>query len=437
MIEKGPFIYRVFLLTFWINVCYGFIAEEIVTALVSLKPYVMLFCDVLVLLAGVFALKTRFFKWSVFSFLAIAFISTVIVNKYSVVTFINGSRGFWWLLFTVPSLYYFFLYENTYGYIKKFEKHLLVFLYIQCFCTVWQFAKYGAGDAVGGSMGWGSSGNLSLMVYMLSFYFMSKKFDRAHYFESLRKNWLYLFLLYPTFLNETKASFIYLILYFLLLNKFEVKTLLKICLFLPLIFGVMSGLLYVYAMITEQDFNELTGIDFYEEYLIGEDPDAIVESCQMYYEGAFDKEYINQWETDLPRFTKIVLLSSVLDESKGGLILGEGVGQYRGGTVLQSTPFTMKNEWFLNGTRIWTITLILQVGIIGFLWFVYYFIALMNYKNNNSHFAVNLKVYLTAITIFLLVYGDSFSRLEFCVIFFYILFSSQNFDKKRAELVIE
>ena len=128
MIEKGPFIYRVFLLTFWINVCYGFIAEEIVTALVSLKPYVMLFCDVLVLLAGVFALKTRFFKWSVFSFLAIAFISTVIVNKYSVVTFVNGSRGFWWLLFTVPSLYYFFLYENTYGYIKKFEKHLLVFL---------------------------------------------------------------------------------------------------------------------------------------------------------------------------------------------------------------------------------------------------------------------------------------------------------------------
>ena len=94
---------------------------------------------------------------------------------------------------------------------------------------------------------------------------MMKKFDSDNYFDSLKANCIYIIFLLPSFLNETKASFIYLLFYFLLLTKINLKTVLKLLVLSPVLFGVFVGLFYMYSVITKQNIEELTDLDFYEE----------------------------------------------------------------------------------------------------------------------------------------------------------------------------
>lgn len=430
MIEKGPLIYRIFLIIFWVGTCLGFVSEDLFPPLNSMRSYIFIILDLLIVIAGVLAVKKKWQKWSIIFFFCLAFLSTIIINKYTNVVFINGCRDFFGLLFILPIVYYLHNNDEQYHFVSKFDKHLKAFLFVQCFCTVVQFAKHGAGDFVGGSFGNGYSGVLSMVIYMTSFYLMNKNFDRAHYFASLKKNWVLIFLLYPTFLNETKASFIYLFAYLVLLNKVEFKTVLKLLAFSPVIFGVFFGLFYLYSVITEQDFDELTGEEFYQDYLVGEDPDELIEICQMYYEGAFDNEDENVWATDLPRFTKILLLGNVLEDSKGGLLLGEGVGQMKGNTVLSKTRFAEKYEWYLVGSRTFVMTCVIQLGIIGFCWFLFVLCKSLSFKNNRSITSFNVKLYLLMFALFMLIYNDAFQNAFFCIFYFYIAASTVNMTNK-------
>lgn len=431
MIEKGPFIYRVFLIIFWVGTCFGFVAEELFPPLNGLKSIVFLLIDMCVLLLAIMTLKEKWHKVSLLIFFGIAFLSTILLSKYSVVVFLNGCRDFFGLLFILPIAFYLYRTNNQYGFVDKFNKHLKYFLYVQCFCTVWQYFKYGAGDYVGGSLGCWNSGVLSMVIYMTSFYLMNKNFDRNHYWQSLKSDWIYIFLLYPTFLNETKASFIYLLFYFILLSKIEFKTVLKFLVLSPVIVACFVGLFYVYSLLTAQDFDELTGTEFYEEYLVGEDPDELVDVIQAYYEGEFDKADYNQWNTDIPRFTKITLLSRVLEDSKGGIVFGEGVGQMKGSTLLKKTRFADNYSWYIDGTRTWLMTCILQIGIIGFLWFMVVLIKSLGFWNSDGIYFINVKLYLLMFAIFMFIYNDAFSNIIFCLFYFYIATSTIQIENKE------
>ena len=210
----------------------------------------------------------------------------------------------------------------------------------------------------------------------------------------------------------------------------EFKTVLKLLAFSPVILGVFFGLFYLYSVITEQDFDELTGEEFYQDYLVGEDPDELIEICQMYYEGAFDNEDENVWATDLPRFTKILLLGNVLEDSKGGLLLGEGVGQMKGNTVLSKTRFAEKYEWYLVGSRTFVMTCVIQLGIIGFCWFLFVLCKSLSFKNNRSITSFNVKLYLLMFALFMLIYNDAFQNAFFCIFYFYIAASTVNMTNK-------
>ncbi len=434
MIEKGPFIYRLFLIIFWVGTCFGFVSEELFPPLASLRPYVLILVDLLIVIAGILSLKKKTHKWSIIIFFLIAIVSTLIVNKHSYIVFINGCRDFLGLLFILPILYYLFNFDDRLRFTENFDKQLKIFLWIQCFCTVWQFVKYGAGDEVGGSFGTGGfSGTLSMVVYMTSFYLINKNFDRDHYFISLKNNWIYLFLLFPTFLNETKASFIYLFAYLILLSKIELKTIFKLLALSPIIAVIFGGLFYVYTVITNQDFGELTGEEFYENYLVGEDPDELIEVCQLYYEGRFDNEDDNIWATDLPRFTKIILLGNVLEDSKGGILLGAGVGQLKGNTVLSKTRFAEKYQWYLVGTRPWILTSVVQLGFIGLIWSLFVIFNAISFRNRRENNSINIKLYLAMIALFMQVYIDIFQNPFFCIFFFYIALSTLDFNVNKKE----
>ena len=429
MIEKGPFIYRVFLIIFWVGTCFGFVAEELFPPLNGLKSYLFLLFDFTIVFLCFLTLREKWQKWSISIFVILSYLSTVLLSKYSLITYVNGCRDFFGIVFAIPVITYLYRTNSYYGWVNKFDSHLRLFLIVQCFCSIWQFLKYGACDDVGGSFGSGYSGILSMVVYIISFYLMMKKFDSDNFFDSLKANWIYIIFLLPSFLNETKASFIYLLFYFLLLAKINLRTVVKLLALSPVFFGAFVGLFYMYSVITKQNFEELTGLDFYEEYLVGQDADKLIEESQMYYDGVFDNADINEWATDLPRFTKILLLSSVLEDSKGGLIFGEGVGQMKGHSVLKMTRFASQNEWYLTGTRTWVMTCVIQIGLIGFLWFLWVLLKSFNFFNKRTSNSLNVKLYLCVFVLFMQIYNDAFSNLYFCIIYFYIVYSTLNFEK--------
>lgn len=429
MIEKGPFVYRVFLLIFWVGTCFGFVSEELCPPLSGLRSFIFLFIDILIILLCLLTIRVKWHKVSIYIFLLIAFFSTIVLSKYSIVVFLNGSRDFFGILFVIPVLYYFFNNRVQYNFIEKFDRHLKYFLYLQCLCTLWQFFKYGPGDYVGGSLGAWNSGILSMLIYMTSFYLINKNFDREHYLDSIKSNWIYIFLLFPTLLNETKASFIFLLFYLILLFKVELKTILKLLCLSPIIIILLLCLLNLYANLTSQDIDDLTGLDFYENYLVGQDPDELVDIVQSYYEGEYDNSDFNEWNTDIPRFTKISLLPRIMEDSKGGILFGEGVGQMKGNSLLSRTNFSADNSWYIDGTRTWIMACVIQIGIIGFIWFFVVLLKTLDFKNCVDKYSTNIKLYLLIFALFMFIYNDAFSSIIFCIFYFYIATSTLRIGK--------
>ena len=90
MIEKGPLIYRIFLIIFWVGTCLGFVAEDLFPPLNSMRSYIFIVLDLLIVTAGVLAVKKKWQKWSIIFFFCLAFLSTIIINKYTNVVFINA-----------------------------------------------------------------------------------------------------------------------------------------------------------------------------------------------------------------------------------------------------------------------------------------------------------------------------------------------------------
>ena len=421
MIEKDKFFFRIFCVLFWISCTWGFVSEELLPFLLPIGPKVHLFCDLCYVIIGFCLYKDRKdFYYGFLSFLIIAFISTIIVNKESFITLFNGLREFIGILFGFPIIKYFLTcYKGEY-YVKMFDRQLYAFLIIQAVCVPIQFIRYGAGDYVGGSFGNWNSGPLSTTIYIVVFYFVNKNWDDSKsYLSNIKANLKYIILIFPSFLNETKISFIFLLIMFVLYNKIEVKSLLKIMLSVPLILILLLGAFIGYLKATDQEFDELTSSEFYENYLVGEDPEFALELAEMY----FDEEYddIDQWSADVPRFTKILSMPSALSDSKGGMLLGAGAGQFKGGTQIELTKFASGHKWFLNGTRPNVVFIVTQIGIIGYIWFILYMLRCLCFKNRRYARALNMKIYLLMVFILHQPYIDAIRIVQFAII--YILLS--------------
>jgi hypothetical protein len=349
----------------------------------------------------------------------IAVVSTILINKESWIALINGSRQFIGVIFWVPIFRYLLTCKRGVEFREKIDKNLFVFLCLQAFCITEQFIRYGANDHGGGSMGNGYSGVISTLICLLSFYFISKKWDSSHYIESLKKNWLYIFLLYPVFLNETKASFLYLAVYFLLLYKFEIKTVGKLLIAAPLIVAGVVGLYNIYLVATNQQDVDVASEDTMTEYLLSTDIDHLVEVAQAVQDQ--DIEPDNVWSVDLPRFAKISLLPSIISDTPGGLLLGAGLGQFKGGTTLELTKFATEYQWILYGSVPMLMFVSIQLGIIGLIWFFYVMIFhIISFSRNDDGFACKMKLFLLAVLTLSLFYNDMFQLAIFTSMYCYL-----------------
>ncbi len=401
---------RLFFIGFWLATCTGFVSDLIWQHGESsiLRTISLLAVDAILLFLAVCTTRKTFDIILIASFVILSFASTCILNHSGIFSWINGSRYFFGMLFLIPILRYFFENETRHDlFVKSLDKQLYIFLCLQVPAVLFQFFVHGAGDQVGGTMGDGFSGVISISIYLTSFYLLSKRIDHNNILQSLYKNWIYIFLLFPTFLNETKISFILLIVYFILLMPLDRKYIIRMTFLVPMI-GLLVGVGSYFYMSTVSGSERLElSEEFFENYL-----DADLDDL----EGAMDYAEKNYSEMfDIPRFAKFAIIPMVFTAHPGHMMMGFGTNIYAHGAHVDASDFYQEYDWLLNGTSPWLFSIIMQLGVLGVLWNIVYFISLFFRKppvyNRRD---LNAQMFLFVVIIIMLFYSDHWGYANFC-----------------------
>lgn len=418
MLYRPLLFYWAFTIALWVRMSVGFVTEEILPPLEAVRPLLELLTDGIFAVLGIATLRNKRDIIFFISFILLAFFSTIVVNRLSFPIFLNGFREFVGLTLAFPALRYLIARSPVDGFVDRFDRQLYLFLWVQAFCVTIQFLKYGATDAVGGSFGYGGSGTVSILIYVVSFYLlMRRRVPDSLYLTIWRNKWL-IILLYPSFLNETKISLILLALYAVLIFPFSARHFLRLLIFSPVIAAGLWGIFNVYARVTNQTMDRLLSLDFYNAYIMGEDVDRLVDFALGLQDGEFDDAAI-LWTEDLPRIAKIGLAFSALNTTRGGLWLGAGVGHFKGGTSMGLSQFAKLYNWLLLGTRPMLFFMFIQLGFLGVIWLIGNLLTSLMLRRNSDERSLNIKLYLAALFAVLMFYNDSFRFTFFCVLVFY------------------
>lgn len=420
MVEKYKLYSGLLFGSIWVILCQGFIATEI-PAFEVMIPILNLLTDAVFILLGVWATRSKRDIFITVSFFAIVLISKYL-NHQSLFVMVNGCRTYIGLLMCAPIIRYLLHSKYAEDFTRRMDSLCWTFLYLQAFCITWQFIRYGANDYGGGSFGWGGSGQVSTLIYIISFYLLSKRWDFSKkWMTNFRENKANFILLYPTFLNETKISFIFIMIYFLLLYPIDRKYVLKVLAVFPLVFVLLAGVFYVYLSATEQDSDSVLNKEFLDIYLFGgEDPQELIELAKVYQEEQIQDDYL--WAVDLPRFTKIFAAPDILKKFGGGNMFGVGVGQFKGGTYVSESLFAVKYGWLMTGTKPTLFVLLLDLGIAGIIWAIINLITIL-FTPNKAVFAKQIRLYLFAIWSLIMVYDQQLTVLISVWFMFYIAMS--------------
>lgn len=428
--EKRFLMQRLFFIGFWLATCTGFVSDllwgpDTISPLTTLSQLTV---DVILLFLAACTVRKSVDFLLIGSFLVIAVFSGFVVNNDSIVVWLNGLRYFFPVLFMPPILRYFWETEYRHDlFVKSLDKQLFIFLWLQVPAVLFQFFVRGAGDYVGGTMGKGFSGVLSFTIYFASFYLLNKRIDRNNILQSLYKNWIYIFLLFPTFLNETKISFGLIIAYFILLLPIDRKYLIRLTFLTPLIVILVGvGASFYYSSVSGEGALEMDK-DFFETYL-----DADLDNI----EGAAEYAEKNESEMfDIPRFAKLALIPKVFEENPGHNMLGFGLSIYKHGTIVDASDFYNEYDWLMKGTSPQIMSSILQLGILGIIWYCAFFVCLFFIKPSlYPKRNLNMQVFLLLAVIILLFYADLWSNPNFGFIIFTFIFLSWEKDDLAQEL---
>lgn len=423
-IEKSLLIQRILLLWFWVMCCYGFINDELFGYKHNLRSLCLLFDDVVILLLALWTIREKWDYFLIGSFLCISWWSTCIANKLPLIIWINGSRGFFGMIFALPVIRYFWQNEaRRERFVAAIDKALMAYLYVQAFCITWQFIRYGAGDRVGGSFGNGYSGLVSFSIYLASFYLMRKRIRGNHFVTGLLKNWKLIALLLPSFLNETKISFILVAFYFLLLVDVDRKWFQRMIVVVPLAVFFFIGGLFVYLDNVKNPLGE-AGSDI-SEYLVGQDVEYEMGAAEWHEEN-FDTPY------DVPRIAKISFIGFIFEENPENMIPGFGVGIYKGGTTIDKTPFSETYDWLVAGTTPFICHIVFQLGVVGSVWTIFLFVTFfIRRPHDTDERDVSMQLFFLMNVTIMLIYSNSWQEMSYS--FFMLLFLTLSWVPKQQE----
>ena len=228
------------------------------------------------------------------------------------------------------------------AFVKFFTVFLITFALVQTPLSVIQFIQHGAGDHVGGTYGFGGSGLVSQLLFLICFYLSVRygSLEDQHHL-SVSKVILFSVLLIPCALNETKISFLLLpsMFIFMLLTRKKAYRAIPF-----LLFGVVLASFLVY---------------YY---------DKTVENPQDVFDPAFIEKYLwrSQGEEDLPRFQKLEIMFRLMGHDVGAILLGMGYGLFGGSNIL-GVSRVGRSLYYMSGSRIMLFTVWIQGGLIAVL----------------------------------------------------------------------
>lgn len=419
-VTKSIFIERALIGVFWMLGTIGFICDELIPGLESLRTYILLACDGILALLGLMCLRHRADFVAIGSLLLLCLMSSIILNQLSVTFTVNGMRVFIGAMFCYPIFRYFMDSPQRHDhFVKTLDKHLEAFLWLQVFCIGYQFVIYGADDHGGGSLGNWNTGTISMMIYLISFYLMRKRINPKHFLASILHNYKYILLLTPTFFNETKISFVLLVLYFILLVPIDKRLFLRAVVVAP-VMALLFLLGYTTYQLTykgELKTDPVESVDIFSEEYLMEYILSDVESAEEGVEWTVDNTETGY--ADVPRLTKFLLLPMFEEDNPGHIPFGFGVGHFKGGTKMDYSEFYQQYEWYLMGTIPYIIHIYLQLGAVGVLWFIVFLVSLfIRHPEGFPRRDMNMQLFLAILIGINFFYIETMRDPVFCIVLY-------------------
>lgn len=385
-------------------------------------------CQLGMICLGAWVLRSRVDIAIIAITVAVSYYSTCSLNGEGIVTWLNGLRRYAPYMFVLPVIRYLWSDpERRTRFVEAFDKTLYMFLIVQFPCLSLQALMYGMGDTGGGSLGWDYSGVISQLIYMISFYLMVRRWNpQRSYLQNLGDNYVLLLLLLPSFLNETKISFIFLLLYFPMLLPFDRHLLKRLLLIIPLLIIVFSGLMLWYSNNVNTRDN-LMDANFMNNYVFGDD---MIDLAFDLLDSDVDTDEV--WEADYARGIKFALLPTLLERGDNDNELwGYGVGQFKGGNGVEKTKFAKHYDWILRGTQTELFDAVVELGYIGgallFLFWgaIFRFFKRAGKGNRNGR----MQWWLGINILMMILYTPAFDSLPFVCISLFMVFASSRWSE--------
>lgn len=415
-ISRTRLVMNIFFALFWFMSTYCFVIQ-VLHLKNSVQSILQLAGEVILVVLAAFTLRRRIDWTVIISFLILAAYTNVL-NDESWLIFINGLRTYLPMLLLPPIIRFMLsTRERAAAFIHRMDKSLFVFLLIQLPCMIVQLrtAPDGNPDYVGGSLGDFASGLVSVMIYVASFYLMRRRWDQnSSSFENLKRNWFLLALLLPTFFNETKISFVYLALYFLLLVPLGRKFIKNILPLFPLAAVMIIGGMQLYMKYSGET-SRVFSKEYINEYILGADRDImdVDEVMDLMTDDILeDADYwISSNSTslvDYPRGIKFMMIPIVFNEHRtGGWLFGYGIGQYKGGSLVGQSEFAKKHNYLITGTMISGMVIMVELGLFGMVWLIFYLLVLLGAFRKWRLVNWNLRLFILVMIIISLLYGPN------------------------------
>jgi L-asparagine transporter-like permease len=293
-----------------------------------------------------------------------------------------------------------------------------IFLSLQILVSSIQFKQFGPGDSVSGTIGKNGSGILTLLIFFMVYFLTESKMNNLTSSEKLKKNIPYLLLMIPVVLNETKITFILIIIFFIsMINLKRITSAIS-----TIIIGISVIVIFSFFYASQENIiegdNAITGIfnnDFLESYLFGDNPEI---------------EYV-----DIPRFGKLLIGTQIL-VSNEKILLGQEYGAFKGGKQVAESQFSKKYDWLLSGTKPYLFFLLITGGIALLLLIISLFIKEIRRPSmtGSNSYSNSLLFFIVSVLILMLFYNDGLRSHTLVLVLIYLLFFSKHFQGKENKI---
>ena len=424
---KYKLVENALFLVFWVLAVYNCIVQELTGAenhTVDLLG--RLFGQGMLILLGLWTLRKKTDIAVIAVFCLFTLIGTCWVNGHGLFVWVDGLRLYVGFLFLPPIIRYLLSDKELWtGFVARMDRNLYRFLWLQFPVMIIERLHYYNLDLIGGTLGYMHSGIISNLIYLISFYLMLRQWDKSKgYLENLREHWVLILLLFPSLLNETKVSFIFLLMYFFLLVPMDRKFIKRILWIAPLIVVAFMGALYVYSQSLGGKAGDMEDMASMTKYVIGDE--AALNAVEWTMEREMMDE--NAEVQDLIRGLKFVIMPAIMDRNPPAWVWGYGLGLYKIGDAAQGHPYAKRYQWLMMGTMMQGLLFWLEVGLVGVAMYLLYFPLELRLFKRRLPRSKQLQWFLGVNALLIGFYNSAFLSLPFCIIFIYMMLVSSIWD---------